>query len=78
MATRLLGQAIRTAEEKGLTLLREKVKKEQYILESQLEEWQTLVERNAPMYERINQAYLQEYLNEAQKMIRKDDSSIIQ
>jgi tetratricopeptide (TPR) repeat protein len=78
LATQLLEQALRTAEEKGLILLQENVKKEQTILESQIEEWQSLVERNASMYERINQARLQEYLNEAQKMVRKVDSPIME
>ncbi|MFW9997960.1 MAG: tetratricopeptide repeat protein [Candidatus Odinarchaeota archaeon] len=69
-ATKLLAQAAVLAEEKSLIRHQKKVKQEQLDLDTQLEEWKALYERNAPMYERIEQARLAEYFTRAQKVIK--------
>ncbi|MHA2363779.1 MAG: tetratricopeptide repeat protein [Candidatus Hodarchaeales archaeon] len=72
-ATTILEQAILTAEEKGLDKLLEKAKQEKNILNSQFSEWKNLVERNASMHERVNQAQIYEYLKKAQQIIATSD-----
>jgi tetratricopeptide (TPR) repeat protein len=74
-ATKILDQAILTAEEKGLDKLLEKAKHERKILNSQLSEWKNLVDTNASMYERVNQAQIYEYLKKAQQIISTSDYS---
>ncbi|MHA2366460.1 MAG: tetratricopeptide repeat protein, partial [Candidatus Hodarchaeales archaeon] len=68
-AKTILTQASLTAEEKQLISLHNKVKNEQKILESQLDQWKELIDRNASMFERITQAQLKQYIKDVQKII---------
>jgi hypothetical protein len=70
VATQLLDQAQMTAEEKGLTRLGEKVTTESQLLEAQYENWQHLIDSNAPYTTRLKQARVENYLTEALKMAR--------
>ncbi|MHA2364388.1 MAG: tetratricopeptide repeat protein [Candidatus Hodarchaeales archaeon] len=69
-AINLLDQADSLSDEKGLIKLKNTVSKEIINLENQLDQWKSLVKRNAPMYERINQSRLYDYIKEAQKMTK--------
>ncbi|MFX0208246.1 MAG: hypothetical protein ACFFDT_19835 [Candidatus Hodarchaeota archaeon] len=70
VATQLLDQAQMTADEKGLTRLGEKVTTESQLLEAQYDNWQHLIESNAPYTTRLKQAQVEDYLTEALKMAR--------
>ena len=69
-AARLLDQATITAEEKGLTRLLETVKVEKMELETQVDNWQRIIQSNAPFHKRLEQAQMEDYLQEALKMAR--------
>jgi tetratricopeptide (TPR) repeat protein len=70
LATQLLDQAQLTAEEKGLTRLGEKATMESQLLEAQYDNWQHLIESNAPYTTRLAQAQVEDYLTEALKLAR--------
>jgi len=70
VATQLLDQAQMTAEEKGLTRLGKKATTENQLLEAQYDNWQHLIESNAPYTTRLKQAQVEDYLTEALKMAR--------
>ncbi|MFX0185198.1 MAG: tetratricopeptide repeat protein [Candidatus Hodarchaeota archaeon] len=70
VATQLLDQAQMTAVEKGLTRLGEKATTECQLLEAQYDNWQHLIESNAPYTTRLKQAQVEDYLTEALKMAR--------
>ncbi|MHA2497346.1 MAG: hypothetical protein ACXAEI_17875, partial [Candidatus Hodarchaeales archaeon] len=72
-ATNLLEKAKITAEDKGLGLLVEKVISETQQMEKEYDKWQNLIQRNAPFYERLEQARFQEHLNDALKIVRLSD-----
>ncbi len=72
-AAKLLEKAKRTAEGKGLGLLAEKVVSETQQMEKEYDKWQVLFQRNAPFYERLEQARFEEHLNDALKMARLSD-----
>ncbi|MFW9990477.1 MAG: tetratricopeptide repeat protein [Candidatus Odinarchaeota archaeon] len=69
-ATGLLTQAALLADGKGLTLFQKRVKQEQADLDAQLEKWKSLYERNAPVFERIERARLDEYLRKAHEAVK--------
>ncbi|MFQ5979373.1 MAG: tetratricopeptide repeat protein [Candidatus Heimdallarchaeota archaeon] len=66
----LLDQARATAEKKDLVLLVEKAKREQQLLEEQLENWQRLIQSNPPLQERLRRTTITEYLKEALNLAR--------
>ncbi|MFX0116942.1 MAG: tetratricopeptide repeat protein [Candidatus Hodarchaeota archaeon] len=67
-ATEFLDNAIIIAEEKKLGNLLAKARFEQEILEAELEKWEELSQRNAPIKERFQQARFDDYLLEALKL----------
>lgn len=69
-ADQLLEQAKINAEERGLDQLQIKISKEQEKLQTELEKWSELIEKNVPLKERLEQAQVEEYLREAQKIVR--------
>jgi tetratricopeptide (TPR) repeat protein len=75
-ASTLLETANNIVKEKGLKQLANKVNTEQKVLNIELNKWIELAERNAPLIERIEQAHLKEYINEAIKLreLTKDRS----
>ncbi|MFX0116471.1 MAG: tetratricopeptide repeat protein [Candidatus Hodarchaeota archaeon] len=72
-AANLFEKAKNTAEDKGLGLLAEKVLNETQQMEKEYDRWQNLIQRNAPFYERLEQARFQEHLNDALKLVRLSD-----
>jgi hypothetical protein len=69
-AAKLLDQAQITAEEKGFTRLARKVSDEIIELERQYDNWQRLIQNNAPFQARLEKAQLEDYLKEAVKLAR--------
>ncbi|MFX0050082.1 MAG: tetratricopeptide repeat protein [Candidatus Hermodarchaeota archaeon] len=70
-AEELLEQAKSTAEDKNLGFyIATKVSTERGNLEDQYDAWQRLIKNNAPFKERLEQARLKNYLNEALKLAR--------
>ncbi|MFX1513158.1 MAG: tetratricopeptide repeat protein [Promethearchaeota archaeon] len=65
----LLDQASITAEKHELQLLVNKVSLEKRDLTDQLDKWETLIEENAPLKERLERARLEEYISKALKKI---------
>lgn len=74
VALKNLTKAQEIAEDKNLGLLLHKVEKEKNILESEYEKWQMLIDRNAPIQELLEQARLEEYAQEIQKIV---DSAVV-
>ncbi|MFQ5980037.1 MAG: tetratricopeptide repeat protein [Candidatus Heimdallarchaeota archaeon] len=68
-ATQYLEQARVTAEEKGLGRLAEKVTTEKDQLEAQYDTWEQLIQRNAPLRERVEQARVADYLKDVEKLV---------
>ncbi|MHA2231617.1 MAG: tetratricopeptide repeat protein [Candidatus Hodarchaeales archaeon] len=66
-AMQFLDQAEMTAKEKGLHTLVEKAAAEQNVLESQYDTWERLIQNNAPLQARLEQARLDEYFQRALK-----------
>ncbi|MFX0204857.1 MAG: tetratricopeptide repeat protein, partial [Candidatus Hodarchaeota archaeon] len=64
-AHQLLEQAKINAKERGLNQLHMKIIKEQEIFQNELEKWSVLIERNAPLKERLDQARIEDYLKNA-------------
>ncbi len=69
-ADQLLEQAKINAEERGLDQLQLKITNEQEKLQNELHKWSELSEKNAPLKERLEQAQIEAYLKEAQKIAR--------
>ena len=67
-ASSLFERARKTAEEKGLGLLVDKVLVEKRQLEEELDKWQELIQRNAPLKERLEQARLEKYMKQAKTL----------
>ncbi|MFX0182020.1 MAG: tetratricopeptide repeat protein [Candidatus Hodarchaeota archaeon] len=67
--TELLTQARVTAEKYELHILGEKAEAEQNRLENEMMKWQELIQRNAPIQERLEHARVEHYIKDAQKMI---------
>ncbi len=61
-AQKLLEQALLIAEERGLRNLAIKIYSDQTFLEEQVDRWQYLIERNAPLSERLEYARLEELI----------------
>jgi hypothetical protein len=70
IATKYATQAELLAEEKGLSLLGTQVSQVQQQLESEFVKAQELIQQNAPLQKRIEQAKLDLYLKEIQKTIK--------
>ncbi|MHA2368664.1 MAG: tetratricopeptide repeat protein [Candidatus Hodarchaeales archaeon] len=68
-ATRYLEQARVTAEEKNLGQLAEKATAETRQLEAQFDTWEQLIQRNAPIKERVEHARIADYLNDVEKLV---------
>ncbi|MHA2080997.1 MAG: nitrilase-related carbon-nitrogen hydrolase, partial [Candidatus Thorarchaeota archaeon] len=64
LAKGLLDRAQATADEKGLVLFSRKIKKQQQLLSSQLEEWKALFVQNSSIQEQIEHLRLKEYITE--------------
>ncbi|MFX0093324.1 MAG: hypothetical protein ACFFBD_16330, partial [Candidatus Hodarchaeota archaeon] len=62
-------QARLTAEEKGLGLRLQKVDIEQKRFEAEFEKWQSLIQRNASLQDRLAQAQLEDYILQVQKKV---------
>lgn len=69
VATQLLDQAQMTADEKGLTRIGKKVTNESLLLEEQYDNWQQLIDSNAPYTTRLKQARFEDYLTKARKIV---------
>ncbi len=61
-AQKLLGKALVTAEKKGLRNLAIKIYSEKTLLETQIEKWEHLVKRKAPLNERLKLTRLEEII----------------
>ncbi|MFQ5977586.1 MAG: tetratricopeptide repeat protein [Candidatus Heimdallarchaeota archaeon] len=68
-ATQYLEQARLTAEEKTLGRLAEKAAAEKRQLEAQYETWEQLIQRNAPIKERVEHARVADYLKAVEKLV---------
>ncbi|MFW9993241.1 MAG: tetratricopeptide repeat protein [Candidatus Odinarchaeota archaeon] len=68
-AQQYLDQARLTAEEKDMGRVRQDILVEQEQLEAELDKWQELIHRNAPLQERLEQARLENYLEKARRII---------
>lgn len=64
-ASNLLDQAATIAQEKGLKSLANQVVNEQNALKAEVEKWVSITENNSPLVERIEQARMKDYLEEA-------------
>jgi len=71
-AGKLLDEALTITKEKKLKFSQHKVIEEKKELEANLDTWNSMVEQNASMYERINQSKLQNYLKKAQAQLFLD------
>ncbi|MFW9990490.1 MAG: tetratricopeptide repeat protein [Candidatus Odinarchaeota archaeon] len=67
-AIKYLDQATVTAEEKDMGTLLQTVIEERELLENEFKKWQELIQRNAPLQERLEAARLEKYIERAQKM----------
>jgi len=67
-ASNLLVRAERITKEKNLGFLHSKIQIEQKTLQAELDKWEELSKRNAPIRERIAQARLTNYIIEAKKV----------
>ena len=67
-ANNLLSTAKDIAEGKNLSTLLSQIKKEQEIIQSELDKWQDLFKRQASLQERLEQAQVSNYLQEAKKI----------
>ncbi|MFX1251436.1 MAG: tetratricopeptide repeat protein [Promethearchaeota archaeon] len=63
-------KARETAEEKHLHLLIQKLNAEKTKFEAEIEKWQTLIQRNTSLQERLKHGQLEEYLREVQKRLK--------
>ena len=68
-AMKILEQAKRIAQEKGLHLINQKANEELIFLEKELDKWQMMIRRNAPIAEKLNLARLEEYVNNVKKTL---------
>ncbi len=58
-----------TAEEKNLGLLVEQLVWEKRQLEEEYSKWQELIRQNTPVQERLEQARILDYIEEARKVV---------
>ena len=70
--TNLTERLLTITQEKKLKFLQHKVMQEKQELEANLDMWNSMVEQNASMYERINQSKLQDYIKKAQVQLYQD------
>ncbi|MFX0073416.1 MAG: tetratricopeptide repeat protein, partial [Candidatus Hermodarchaeota archaeon] len=68
-AMNYLDQAIITAEEKNLGLLIKKVDQEKQRLEENYAKWEKLIQENTPLQERLKQADIIRYIQDAQRFL---------
>ncbi len=73
-AQNYLDQAKVSAKEKALGLLSQKITVEQQRFEAEFEKWRALIQRNAPLQERVDHARLQDYLHDVQKFVKVMDA----
>ena len=78
VALKTLRNAKKTADEKNLGLLREQLSEEEELLESEHDKWQQLIQRNAPIQERLEQVKFEKYIRDAKQMVmaQKLDKSV--
>jgi hypothetical protein len=74
-ADRLLREALAVAEEKGLARLTEKVLREKESLEKEVVRWEDLITRAAPLRERLEHARLQDYIADAVRIIKLEETT---
>lgn len=67
-AMNIFNEAFQITKEKGLNKLMEEVIFEQKTLTAELDKWKELVDSNASIYQRIEQARLESYIKHAQKL----------
>ncbi|MHA2295563.1 MAG: tetratricopeptide repeat protein [Candidatus Hodarchaeales archaeon] len=67
-ASKLLEACLIFAGEKKIKILLDRIKKEQEQIHQEIETWEELANRNAPVKERIEQARMENYILEAKKM----------
>ncbi len=68
-ALKYFDQARIIAKEKNLSLLAHKVDAEKKIFDADFDKWQGLIQRNAPIQERLEQARIEDYLKVAQRVL---------
>jgi tetratricopeptide (TPR) repeat protein len=68
-AVELLDIAMEIAKENDLNLLVEKITEQQLQFEAELEKWEVLIQRNAPLKERLEQARFERYIEEVKAYI---------
>ena len=68
-ALELLNSARETAKQSNFHLLVEKITEEEQQLEAELERWKNLIQRSAPLQERLEQAQLERYIEEVRKLV---------
>lgn len=67
-ALKFLDQATISAEEKGIKLLVNRLEDERKTLEDEYEKWVEIVERNAPVQERLEHSRIVDYLKETSRL----------
>ncbi|MHA2273414.1 MAG: tetratricopeptide repeat protein [Candidatus Hodarchaeales archaeon] len=65
----LLGEAYDISEKVGFQILRDQAEQEQERIRIELEKWEALLARNAPLRERLEQAKLAEYIRDALRVM---------
>jgi hypothetical protein len=68
----LLGEAHEIADQAGVINLMNQILQEKSQIKTELEKWDSLLARNAPIRERIEQAHLEEYVQEALRFIEDE------
>jgi tetratricopeptide (TPR) repeat protein len=68
-AEMILDKAYEIASHSGLTNFKHQIEQEKSQIKDELEKWDSLLARNAPVRERIEQAALEEYMQKALRMI---------
>jgi tetratricopeptide (TPR) repeat protein len=68
-ALRFLEQAQAIAQKRNLSSLTKRLEEEIDNFHAEYEKWLNLIQRNAPMYERLEQARIADYVKEAQRLV---------
>ncbi len=64
-----LNDAVKLAKKYKLTNLENQIKKEQELFDSQFEQWQEIINRNAPIAEKIEMVRMNDYIQMAKQMV---------
>ncbi len=68
-AEQLLGEAYDISEKVGFKILRDQTEQEQERIRIEIEKWEALLARNAPLREKLEQAKLAEYIRDALRVM---------